>query len=176
MAKIFAAAGYTWTSTYLDSAYYKSQLIPPTKEYLTLGATGIANSQFYARRNATQTGTATPCFYPWSSFKVPNSLSNPSEVVLFNEDNVLPYNDAGGNYTPANGIFSPTTTNTFIIETLVNFDVVLENVGATAGAASYAIISNASFDVYITQFNGIGWQAVGTNSVSLFNITLTGLT
>ena len=56
MEKIFAAAGYTWTSTYLDSAYYKSQLIPPTKEYLTLGTTAIANSQFYARRNATQTG------------------------------------------------------------------------------------------------------------------------
>jgi hypothetical protein len=176
MAKIFAAAGYTWTSTYLDSAYYKSQLIPPTKEYLTLGTTGIANSQFYARRNSTQTGTATPCFYPWTSFKAPNSLSNPSEVVLFNEDNVAPYNDAGGNYTPATGIFSPTTTNTFIIETLVNFDVVLANVGATAGTASYAIITFATLNVYITQFNGIGWQVVGVNTVNIPYTTLSGLT
>jgi hypothetical protein len=178
MAKIFAAAGYTWTSTYLDSAYYKSQLIPPTKEYLTLGTTGIANSQFYARRNSTQTGTATACSLSgnWSGYKILNNLSTPSEKVLFNEDNVLPYNDSGGNYTPANGIFSPTTTNTFIIETLVNFDVVLANVGATAGAASYAIITFATLNVYITQFNGVGWQAVGINTVNIPYTTLSGLT
>jgi hypothetical protein len=176
MAKIFAAAGYTWTSTYLDSAYYKSQLIPPTKEYLTLGTTGIANSQFYARRNSTQTGTATACYYPWTGYKFLNNFSTPSEKVLFNEDNVLPYNDAGGNYATGTGIFSPTTTNTFIIETLVNFDVVLANVGATAGAASYAQISSAIIQVFITQFNGTNWQAVGTNSVSIPYTTLTGLT
>ncbi len=178
MAKIFAAAGYTWTSTYLDSAYYKSQLIPPTKEYLTLGTTGIANSQFYARRNSTQTGTATACSLSgnWSGYKFLNNLSTPSEKVLFNEDNVLPYNDAGGNYATGTGIFSPTTTNTFIIETLVNFDVVLANVGATAGAASYAVISSATIQVFITQFNGVGWQAVGTNSVFIPYTTLSGLT
>jgi hypothetical protein len=178
MEKIFAAAGYTWTSTYLDSAYYKSQLIPPTKEYLTLGATGIANSQFYARRNSTQTGTATACSLSgnWSGYKFLNNLSTPSEKVLFNEDNVLPYNDAGGNYATGTGIFSPTTTNTFIIETLVNFDVVLANVGATAGAASYAVISSATIQVFITQFNGVGWQAVGTNSVFIPYTTLSGLT
>jgi hypothetical protein len=176
MAKIFAAAGYTWTSTYLDSTYYKSQLIPPTKEYLTLGTAGIANSQFYARRNSTQTGTATACSYPWTGYKFLNNLSTPSEKVLFNEDNVAPYNDSGGNYTPATGIFSPTTTNTFIIETLVNFDVVLANIGGTAGAASYAQISSAIIQVFITQFNGTNWQAVGTNTVSIPYTTLTGLT
>jgi hypothetical protein len=178
MAKIFAAAGYTWTSTYLDSAYYKSQLIPPTKEYLTLGTTGIANSQFYARRNSTQTGTATACSYfgSWTGYKFLNNFSTPSEKVLFNEDNVSPYNDSGGNYTPATGIFSPTTTNTFIIETLVNFDVVLANIGGTAGAASYAQISSAIIQVFITQFNGTNWQAVGTNTVSIPYTTLTGLT
>jgi len=178
MAKIFAAAGYTWTSNYLDSTYYKSQLIPPTKEYLTLGTTAIANSQFYARRNATQTGTATPCYYsgPWTSFKTFNSIPNPSEVVLFNEDNVAPYNDPGGNYATGTGIFSPTTTNTFIIETLVNFDVVLANVGASAGAASYAVITFATINVCITQYNGIGWQVVGINTVNIPYTTLTGLT
>ena len=178
MAKIFAAAGYTWTSTYLDSTYYKSQLIPPTKEYLTLGTTGIANSQFYARRNATQTGMATACSLSgnWSGYKILNNFSTPSEVVLFNEDNVLPYNDAGGNYATGTGIFSPTTTNTFIIETLVNFDVVLANVGASAGTASYAVIGFATINVYITQFNGVGWQVVGVNTVNIPSTTLSGLT
>lgn len=175
MAKIFAAAGYTWTSVYLDSTYYKSQLIPPTKEYLTLGTAAIANSQFYARRNATQTGTATNCAYSLSNWVASRGFTQ-SEVVLFNEDNVLPYNDAGGNYATGTGIFSPTTSNTFVIETLVNFDVVLANVGGTAGVATNAVINSANFAVYITQYNGIGWQPIATNSVFLNNVVTPTLT
>ena len=172
MAKIFAAAGYTWTSTYLDSAYYKSQLIPPTKEYLTLGTTGIANSQFYARRNATQTGTAFAGNYNGSDW-ISLNLASP-EVVLFNEDNVLPYNDSGGNYATGTGIFSPTTTNTFIIETLVNFEIVLTN---SLGTATNAFINTLSYvTINITQFNGTNWQTIANVSYGLGNEVMTTLT
>jgi hypothetical protein len=172
MAKIFAAAGYTWTSTYLDSAYYKSQLIPPTKEYLTLGTTGIANSQFYARRNSTQTGTTFAGNYNGSDW-ISLNLASP-EVVLFNEDNVLPYNDSGGNYATGTGIFSPTTTNTFIIETLVNFEIVLTN---SLGTATNAFINTLSYvTINITQFNGTNWQTIANVSYGLGNEVMTTLT
>ena len=174
MAKIFAAAGYTWTSTYLDSTYYKSQLIPPTKEYLTLGTTAIANSQFYARRNATQVGALISTAYStflshWQS----SSFSSP-DVVLFNEDNVAPYNDPGGNYATGTGIFSPTTSNDFKIETLIDFEIVLTN---TVGTATNALLNAPSYvTVNITQFNLSGWQTIATASYGLGNEVMTTLT
>ena len=172
MAKIFAAAGYTWTSTYLDSAYYKSQLIPPTKEYLTLGTTAIANSQFYARRNATQIGALINTPYNGTNW-ISSSFSSP-DVVLFNEDNVAPYNDAGGNYATGTGIFSPTTTNTFIIETLIDFEIVLTN---TLGTATNAYLNANSFvAVNITQFNGFAWQTIATTAYALGNTAMPTLT
>ena len=172
MAKIFAAAGYTWTSTYLDSTYYKSQLIPPTKEYLTLGTTAITNSQFYARRNATQTGALMNGGYNGSNW-VYSSFSAP-DVVLFNEDNVAPYNDAGGNYATGTGIFSPTTTNTFIIETLIDFEIVLTN---SLGTATNAYLNANSFvTIQITQFNLSGWVPIATASYGLGNEVMTTLT
>ena len=176
MAKIFAAAGYTWTSTYLDSTYYKSQLIPPTKEYLTLGTTAIANSQFYARRNATQVGALMNGGYSTfsSQWVYSNWQIGNTDVVLFNEDNVAPYNDSGGNYTTANGIFSPTTTNTFIIETLIDFEIVLTN---SLGTATNAFLSAPSYVVIkITQFDGTNWVPIATASYGLANEVMTTLT
>jgi hypothetical protein len=172
MEKIFAAAGYTWTSTYLDSAYYKSQLIPPTKEYLTLGTTAITNSQFYARRNATQTGALMNGGYNGSNW-VYSSFSTP-DVVLFNEDNVAPYNDAGGNYATGTGIFSPTTTNTFIIETLIDFEIVLTN---SLGTATNAYLNANSFvTIQITQFNGFAWNPIATSAYTVGNTAMPTLT
>lgn len=176
MAKIFAAAGYTWTSTYLDSTYYKSQLIPPTKEYLTLGTTAIANSQFYARRNATQVGALMNGGYSTFSSKwvYSNWQIGNTDVVLFNEDNVLPYNDAGGNYTTANGIFSPTTTNDFKIETLIDFEIVLTN---SLGTATNALLAANSYVVIkITQFNASVWVPIATAAYGLGNEVMTTLT
>ena len=176
MAKIFAAAGYTWTSTYLDSTYYKSQLIPPTKEYLTLGTTAIANSQFYARRNATQVGALMNGGYStfsnqwvYSNWQIGNT-----DVVLFNEDNIAPYNDPGGNYATGTGIFSPTTSNDFKIETLIDFEIVLTN---SLGTATNAFINTPSFVVIkITQFDGLNWVPIATASYGLANEVMTTLT
>lgn len=172
MSKIFAAAGYTWTSTYLESADFKSQLIPPTVEYLTLGTTGITNSKFYARRNATQTGTTLTGTYNGSDW-ISSSFGTP-DTILFNEDNVLPYNDAGGQYTPATGIFSPATSNTFKVETLIDFEIVLTN---TIGTATNAFLNAPSYvTVNITQFNGTNWQTIATAAYGLANTTMSTLT
>lgn len=160
MSKIFTNAGYTWTSVYLDSAAYKNEVIPPTAEYLNLSAASIATSQFYARRNATQTGSATTCGYVSAWIGSKGFIT--SEVVLFNEDNVLPYNDSGGNYATGTGIFSPTTTNLFNVSTLVKFDIVFTN---DVGTATNCVLNSGQLDVYITQYNGINWQSIAVNSI-----------
>lgn len=171
-SKIFAGAGATWTSAYLDSAYYKKQLIPPTVEYLTLSSTDITNSQFYARRNATQTGTSLTATYVSTQWVCGNFGSN--DVVLFNEDNVAPYNDAGGQYATATGIFTPATTNTFNLSALLNLDVVLTN---DVGTATNAVLNTPSYiTVYVTQFNGVTWQPIASSSISLANIVMPTLT
>lgn len=171
MAKIFAAAGYTWTSAHLDSAYYKSQVIPPTVEYLKLSSTAITNSQFYARRNTTQTGAATNCPYGTHWTGVKNFSS--SEVVLFNEDNVAPYNDGGNQYATGTGIFTPATTNIFDLSSLIKVDLVFTN---TVGTATNAVINSGNIQVYITQYNGVFWQPIAVSAIILVNEVMPTLT
>ena len=171
LSKIFTAAGYTWTSAYLDSAYFKAQVIPFSNEYLNLGTTAITNSQFYARRNATQTGVTDPLSY--TSNWIGTRGFNTSEVVLFNEDNVLPYNDGGAQYATGTGIFTPATTNNFKLETLINVELAVTN---TLGTATNMVINSAIIEVYITKYNGIGWQAVAVNTVVLTAVTCATLT
>lgn len=172
MQKIFTGAGATWTSAYLDGTYYKNQLVTPSVEYLQLGSAAITNSQFYARRNATQTGTSLNSAYVSTQWVCGNFGSN--DVVLFNEDNVPPYNDGGGQYATATGIFSPATTSVFNLSTLLNLDVVLTN---TLGTATNATLNTPSYiTVYVTQFNGVTWQPIASSSISLANIVMPTLT
>lgn len=164
MSKIFSTAGYTWTSAYLDSAYYKKQVIPSTTEYIQLGTAAIANSQFYARRNANQTLTATTCAYSssWSTGFFPTVTA-----VAFNEDNVLPYNDAGGQYNTANGEFTVGSSNIYDLSANINFDLNFTN---TLGTATNCVITTGQVYASISKWNGSSWVVIAQNGTSVAGI------
>ena len=161
-AKIFAAAGKTWTSTYLDSTYYKSQVIPASSENILLASGDVDNSQFYARRSSDQTGTANNCPYT-TAWKL-TAGNETKDVVLFNEDNVAPYSDAGSQYATGTGVFTVGATNIYNLLTTIKFDLTIAN---TVGTATNCNVSFGSAYVYIQKWNGTNWTTIitGLNSV-----------
>lgn len=92
--KIFTAAGYTWTSTFLDSTRFKSLIIPQSSDVVSLGESTIEDRQFLASRlTLDQTGIAI------------GTLSTPSSMgtLIFNNVGTPFYNTAGNDYDTTTG-------------------------------------------------------------------------
>lgn len=92
--KIFAGAGYTYTSTFFTSTRFKSLVIPQSSDVVSLSDATIKDRQFVAERDATnQTGIAL------------GDLSNPSAMgtLIFNNVGSPFYNTSGNDYNATNG-------------------------------------------------------------------------
>lgn len=171
-AKIFSPIGKTWTSNFLDSTYYKSKVIPTSAEYVKLSTTANANSQFLARRNANQTGTANAATFG-TAWNIGSAAAK--DVCLFNEDNVLPYNDAGGQYGTGTGEFVVAVSNNYTLSTTVKFNLLIAN---TVGTATNVNVSVGSAQVYLQKWNGATWILISINGYNFggaySSLTLTG--
>ena len=105
LLKIFQAAGYTWTSTFLDSTRFKSLIIPQSSDTISLSDTEVEGRQFLVGRETTnQTGL------------VGSWLSNPlgMDKLIFNNDSISPYyNTQTADYNIINGRFMASDTDTY---------------------------------------------------------------
>ena len=144
--KIFANAGYTYTSTFLNSAEYNDFVLPSTEENLLASSTDIGNSEFYAGAVGfpqninyplfiNSNGSASPGSYTWnpsSSFNFPAPPSVYTDVI-FNDDSTPPLNDPSNSYNTTTGYlqFPATPTPARNISTLVYFQLYF-NLPATA--------------------------------------------
>ena len=102
--KIFADAGYTYTSTFLNSTFYKSQIIPTSSDRFSKTPQQLTDNQFYVGRTGLQTffTTSTTVAAPqW------DNLRPTTTKVLFNNTS-SPYNNAAGKYSSATSKFTPT--------------------------------------------------------------------
>ena len=164
MAKIFTDAGYTWTSTRLDSAAYKRELVFCSTEQFKISASDRADAEFFASRNSTQTGTAYGSSYSGSG-ALWNIATPTTDVVLFNEDTTAPYNDPGGVYNTANGEFTVPVTRKYKLVTEIN------GVGFTVTNSLNVVTSYSFFTgdvlINIMGWNGSAWVVVATNLQSL---------
>ena len=175
--KIFSDAGYTYTSTFFNSAFYKRQIIPSTNDKFDKSQTQLSQNQFYAGLTTTTlnthvfsatnispnwhayTGTASPPFY---------------QTILFNNTSTAPYNDAGSHYSSATGFFTQSSVINYKAQSNLIFDL---KITASNTAAYYANITH--IDVYIkiegapaaiNSYKFQGQYLVGTNANN--NITV----
>jgi hypothetical protein len=96
--RIFEIAGYTYTSTFLNSTYFKSLIIPYSGSGLRLTNTDIQDRTF---RSSLSGYYETPDIYP------ANTLYNPQLLnIVFDDDSSAPNFDTGGNYNTASGRFT----------------------------------------------------------------------
>ena len=101
---IFSEAGYTYTSNFFDSNFYKSQIVPTTNDKFEKTAQQLIDNQFYVGRSSNF--VIGPNI---STYLIPSwyQLTAPTNTVLFNAI-TSPYNDAAGKYNSANGKFTQT--------------------------------------------------------------------
>lgn len=96
--RIFDIAGYTYTSTFLNSTYFKSLIIPYSGGGLRLTNADIQDRTFRASLSGFY---ETPDIYP------ANTLYNPQLLnIVFDDDSSAPNFDTGGNYNTASGRFT----------------------------------------------------------------------
>ena len=101
--KIFKDAGYTYSSTFLNSDYFK-KLIIPAEYNIQLSDTTIEGRQFYVSRSSTEQNV--DCIP-----SITTTWASITEQLVFNTDTGSYYNTTGNKYSTTNGIFTPATWN-----------------------------------------------------------------
>lgn len=143
--KIFESKGYTYTSTFLDSTFFKKLIVYPNYNGVKLSQEQIDNSQFYVGLNALQAKTinsGTFSFVTWNN-----------ETGIFNDAGNLVIGDTitfnnNGNY---NIVFKPTFQYSFThTDPTVNYaifsiDIVTEMEFSNNGGATWSTLNSRTF-------------------------------
>ena len=162
--KIFSDAGYSYTSTFFNSTFYKSQIIPSSGDKFEKTAQQLIDNQFYVGRTSNFTvgpnnSTLIPPILPPPPFaSLWNQNTAATNTILFNATS-SPYNNAAGKYSSATGKFTTTYAAfkyvNYNIESLINLDLDILYTGA--GSPIYAKFSSlgSSKIFYNIKVNGI---------------------
>jgi hypothetical protein len=102
--RTFELAGYTYTSSFINSTYFKSLIIPYSGSGLRLTNTDVEDRTF----RASLTG-----FYETPDL-FPNLINNPTtKIVPFDNDSTSPNFDPNGNFNTASGRFVPVENGSY---------------------------------------------------------------
>lgn len=106
---IFAAAGKTYTSSFFNTSFFKSLIIPHNGDKFTMNSTFKTAFECYVGMSGSGAATNFPLVY------VPtfNGWYDPigSYDIIHNDDTSNPFFDTGGNYNTTTGVISPTCVN-----------------------------------------------------------------
>lgn len=108
LTKIFTASGYTWTSTFLDSAFFKRLVLTPTK-IPQLSAAILGNNKFLSNISPQSINIA-PSLVGGSNYYFAQAAPIASTLVYDTEAY-----DAGNIHNNVTGIFTVATTNSYNI-------------------------------------------------------------
>ena len=170
--QIFSEAGYTYTSTFFNTTFYKSQIVYSTNSNQKKTPFQLAQNQFYAGLTTTlSTPVLNTALIPITYQRI-FSNTNPTnyQTVLFNNTSTAPYNDAGSHYSSATGFFTQSSIINYKAGATLVLDVVIT---ASDPLAYYATIASFDLDIII---DGAP-PAIQTYSIASFvNQVLVGTT
>jgi hypothetical protein len=170
MDKIFSNAGYTWTSTFLDSDFFKRLIVPPTTTTPTLPTATINNNKFLAVADGTEkvyNGVAMTYLAPAISY---NNTSHTN--INFQSETY----DAGAIFTTP--IFTPANTNKYNTTVNVGISVVIKrntvDVSALCSPSSGNFFINIlkGSNVIATTSIPVNWLSLGVSGATYGNIAL----
>ena len=138
--RIFDIAGYTYTSTFLNSTYFKSLIIPYSGAGLRLTNTDIQDRTFRASLSG---------FYETPDLFL-NTVTNPTtKIIPFDDDTTSPNFDTGGNFNTASGRFVPTEAGSYNLNTELNIQSLWYNASVLVNTSSTFITQLAAQDIFL---------------------------
>ena len=117
--KIFELAGKTWTSTFLDGAFFKTLGVPCT-EILESTDSEIADRECYVGNTASLTIANHALTYTTGDW---NPTSSYYDDVLFPDDTTGVYSDAGNIYNTADGNITVAASNQYVVNCSLNLNL-----------------------------------------------------
>lgn len=160
LQKIFAAEGYTWTSTFLDSTDFKRKVQPPTS-LPVLSTTVLNNNKFLSLSDGTQQfnlamtangGTQSFGSNTWTTLQFPNETYDAGglfdQITLFN--------------------FAPAVSNKYNISAYMAFNFVLMN-GASPSVDISNTVTSGFSGIHVAIVNANTQQVLGLADLNLAN-------
>jgi hypothetical protein len=183
LKRIFAAVGYSFTSTFLASTYYKRIAIPDVNaRSYQFSPTQITNNQFYAGKTTSTLVNATTINLVGSIFSY--RFNTNITPVIFNDDSTTPFSDPGAQYNPGTGIFTLAQGGQHQITCSMNYTVTLDcaliPTATYFTGTSYLLIqiNNTTFNTQNIQVANATFtaQVTGTNAVAQLNVAVSFIT
>lgn len=156
MTRIFAAAGYTWTSAFLDGAFFKRLYIPCNKDKIPLSSAYISASQYFIGKTAAtvtgwQSGTST----------IGGNFSHGAVAVNPNYNlETAPYFDASGQYDSVTNFYATIGySGVYNVVAFVQMDITVNAPSLVGGKWT----NNAdAYQVIIEKYTTSSWVVIAS--------------
>lgn len=149
MVKIFEQAGYTWDSTFLDSAFFKRLYIPFSSPFMRMDSAQILARRFRASRASSDL-----------TYNVTTGLSGASDYkVVFNNDSTSPNYDSSSQFNTSTGVFTVGTglQGNFSFSTVLRLGMVLT---PTTAGVSYRQVPELRVYAKLIKENAAGVKTI----------------
>lgn len=116
--RIFALAGFQYSSSFLTGNFFKRLIIPFCSDKFVRTEAQVASNIFRAHRS----GSNQP--FTYTAFSVPPATIIPvTDTIIFNDDSTAPSSDAGNHYNTATGKFTCTDSGLYTFTGQVSIHV-----------------------------------------------------
>lgn len=173
--KIFTNAGYTWTSTFLDSDFFKRLIVPPTITVPSLSTTVLNNNKFLAVANGTEI-IYNNVTMPYSLAGLVSYINTVDTDINFQTETY----DTGAIFSTP--ILTPTATNKYNTTVNVGIYVIIKrnsvDVSNLVSPASGAFVVNVykGSSIIATSNIPVNWLSLGPAGATYANIALNNVT
>ena len=163
LQKIFSAAGYTWTSNFLDSTFFKRNLMPPLSEP-QISSTALNNGKFLAVSTGAQAQiqlTGVPQYGNYFYYSCPNPFD---QIIEFPSETY----DTGNIFNNISYAFTVPATNYYNVVSTVGFSLQFyKNLVDVSGSCTVS----STTGIHVILYNSTLAQTEGIYDVDVVNQT-----
>jgi hypothetical protein len=163
LLKIFQDAGNTWTSTFLDSAFFESIVLSCDDE---IKITALAKAQRTTHAGiAGGIGSALIDTFPLTHSGGRWVSSNNFEILKINDATSSPFVDAGSQFYAPGYRIQMNASGRYIVKSVGNWSITIDNVGASNGPVTDIADFLYSMQIHVEKWNGSAWVNIGNSEI-----------
>ena len=159
LLKIFQDAGNTWTSTFLDSSFFKSIVLSCDEEIKVSALTKAQRSTFVGISTSPSSGFSIPYTLTWNSSNNRWDSTTNSDVIPFSTTSA-PFSDVGSQFYLPGYRIQMNAAGKYLIKVNALLSVEMKNTGATNGPMVYVAEFTYRIKGKLEKWNGTAWSTL----------------